>query len=428
MKALIGGVRASLAPLVALALFAAPARADDIELQSGETLTGKLQGERMSIETTQGRVEATFDALAAADLDGSGGVRVELVDGTTISGRLIEQEVVLRQGLVDRAVPAAAVRRLIWSPPKATIPAGTPVQLMLVRSVSSASAKAGASVSLCTADAVSIGGKVVIERFAPASGFVLGTGSGPNVGGGGTIVLRAGSVVARDGSSIPLAGNLEVRGGFEGANWGLIGLLSEGSAAVAANGLVLEAKTAGGAEVELRGGHPSPEDQASQDLCTDYFRFSGLQEIPLEQVVPGRAYAPVAQPLKLSVPLISLVRASEFASKTFAKPFSTRALSMDGVSLLMLSVEGTGKGKHGGYLDIDATVAVQPSHDRWVSLSFEVFADDKKLRSFQMQRIDAEERKMKTVRARLSLSREQTDALLHAADPRLRIMMTAIDN
>lgn len=419
---------ALLAPLVAMTLCAVPVRSDDMELVSGETLQGRLQGERLSIETPQGRVEAPFDALSMADFGTDGAVRVELVDGTAIAGRLIQQEIVLRQGLVDRAVPATVVRRLVWSPPAAEVPAGTPVRLLLVRSVSSASAKAGAGVSLCTSETVSTGGKVVIGQFAPASGFVLGTGSGSNVTGGGSIVLRAGSVVARDGTSIPLAGNLEVRGGFEGSGWGLIGLLSEGSAAVATSGVVLEAKTADAARVELRGSHLTPEQQAAQELCTDYFRFTGMQEIPLEQVDPRRSYAPVAQPLKLSIPLVALTRSPEFTKKGSSKAFQARALSIDGVNFAALSIAGSGKGKHGGYLDIEAMVAVQPSHDRWVSLTYEVFADGNRLRVLQKQRIDAEERKVTTVNARFELSREQTDALLRAADPRLRITMTAIDN
>ena len=419
---------ASLAALFAAMAYAVPSRADEMELTSGETLTGRLEGGRLSIETPQGKVDVGIDVLSELDFSGDGTVRVGLVDGTTIDGRLMQHEVVLRQGLVERTVPAASIRRLVVSPPKVVVPADSPVRLQLVRSLSSVAAKAGAAVSLCTSEALAVDGKIVVTQFAPASGFVLGTGGGSNVSGGGSMVLRAGSVVARDGTTIPLAGSLEVRGGFEASDWGLIGLLSEGSPAVATSGAVLEARTANAAEVALRGGQLSAEQQAAQSNCADYFRFSNMQEIPLDQVDPKRSYAPVTQPLKISVPLSSLIRSSEFKSKGSSKAFATRALTMDRVSFAALSIGGRAKGKQGAYLDVDAVIAVQPSHDRWVSLTFEVLADGTRLRLLSRQQIDAEERKMKAVNVRLVLSREQTDALLLAVDPRLRITMTAIDN
>lgn len=428
MKRHMAGLMAPLLALAALAWFGAPALSDELVLTTGETLTGKLQGERLAIETPQGRIEAPFEALSTVELDDEANARVELVDGTVVHGRLVQQEVILRQGLLDRVVPAPSVRRLVWSPPSVTLPAGTPVPLALVRSVSSAATAAGDLVSLCTTEAVSVNGKVVIARHSPASGSVLGTGGGSNATGGGSLVLRAGAVLGRDGTSIPLAGNLEVRGGFNGANWGLVGLLSEGSPALAASGAVLEAKTASDVAIGLPITSFAAEQLAGQELCADYFQFSDLTEIPLEEVVSDRSYAPVPQPLKLSVPLRPLAPALGQDGKGLSKTYPTRAFSIDGVALAALAVEAEGRGKRGGVLKIAATIAVPASHDRWVSLTFELLSDEKQLQVVRMGRIDAEERKVTTIDAKLALSRPEVDELLAAANPRLRITMTAIEN
>ncbi|QQR72932.1 MAG: hypothetical protein IPJ17_15765 [Holophagales bacterium] len=420
--------RAPLLALAALAWCAGTARADELVLTSGESLTGKVQGERLAIETPQGRIEAPFEALSSVELDEAANARVTLVDGTVIEGRWVQAEIVLRQGLLDRVVPAPSIRRLVWSPPAVTLPSGTPVPLALVRSVSSAANSAGDPVSLCTTEEVTVNGKVVIARHSPASGSVLGTGGGSNVGGGGTLVLRAGAVLARDGSSIPLAGNLQVRGGFNGANWGLAGLLSEGSPALAASGTQVEAKTASEAAIGLAASSFTAEQLAGQELCADFFRFSDSAEIGLEKVVPGRSYAPVPQPLKLSLPLLPFAPLLTEDGKGTVKTYGTRPFSIDGVALASLTVEAVGKGKRGATFKITAPLTVPASYDRWVSLTIELLAGEKQLQVLRLQRIDAEERKVTPIDARLTLSRAEVDELLAAPNARLRITMTAIEN
>lgn len=407
-----------------------PASADEIELDTGDRLQGRVQGERLAIETPQGQVNIAFEGIEEALLEPEGRVRLRLVDGSRLEGRLLLSEIVLREGLLERVIPVSRLRSVRWSAPAVDVPAGTRVPLHLTRPVSSSTATAGASIWFCVAEPVEIGARTVIEKYAPAAGRVLGSGGGRNVEGGESLVLTAGAVTAIDGSKIPLSGKLQVRGGFDASALagGALGLLASGSAAVASSGLLLDAQTAEDAAVALRGGEISPEAKEAQAQCRDFYKFQGAPLIRFEEVDPKRTYAPIAQPMRISIPLNELLRAGAYDKNRIAKSFAVRSLVMEDVLLSSLTVEADGKRGGAIELEIEAAIHVRPSHDRWVSLQYDLLADGQKLLLVRESRIDAEEKKVRLVRSRFDVVGERAARVRAADDVRLEVTMTAIDN
>jgi hypothetical protein len=375
-------------------------------------------------------VNVAFEGIEEATFESGGQVSLRLVDGSRLEGRLVFSEIVLREGLLERVIPVARLRSARWSAPVVEVPAGTRVPLHLTRPVSSSTASAGAAVWFCVAESVEISAKTVIEKYAPAAGRVLGSGGGRNVEGGESLVLTAGTVTAVDGSTIPLSGTLQVRGGFDSSALagGALGLLASGSAAVASSGILLDAQTAEDADVALRGGEILPGAREAPEQCRDFYRFQGAQLIRFEEVKPGESYAPIAQPMRISFPLNELLRGGAYEKHRIAKSFSMRSLVMDDVLLSSVTVEADGKRGGTIELEIEAAIQVRPSHDRWISLQFDLLADDQKLVLVRASRIDAEEKKVRLVRSRFEIVGEKANKVRAAADVRLEITMTAIDN
>lgn len=89
---------------------------------------------------------------------------------------------------------------------------GTPVYLELTETISSDNVRAGTPIVLRVALDVRSGGEVVIARGAPASGVVEAAESSGIVGKAGTLVLRATSCTAVDGSRVLLQGAQRLKG------------------------------------------------------------------------------------------------------------------------------------------------------------------------------------------------------------------------
>ncbi len=407
------------------ATLASSSVADEIVLRSGEVLRGAIQGKSLSLETTSGRVDAPFESIDRLALLDNGDAQLQLVDGSTIRGRLDRSELTLGQGLVNRVIEVSTIRSVRWTPPPVTVPAGTSVPLQLARSMSSSSSHLGDPVPFCTTEKVEVGGRGVIAKHAPASGQILGTGGGRNVLGGEKIGFSASKVLAVDGSWIPLTGHLEVEGGFDPGK----GLFESGSQAIAEAGTLFGAETQGSTEVQPPStGALPPETQIQVDACREYFKFAGRDVIPLQEMAKNQDYAPVPQPFRVSIPLAHLFIG---LSRTNAREqiiWQLRHLESEGVSIpnaqlsLQLKRHGT------AILEISFWVAVRPSHDRWVALKYDLSAGGKTIKSLTVNRIDAEERKTTLAKSKFELTKEEFDALRAAPDPALTVAMTSIYN
>jgi hypothetical protein len=351
-------------------------------------------------------------------------VTLKLIDGTSLQGNWTDRQIVLHQGLYDRTLALSAVRTARWSAPTTRIPAGTPIPLQVARSVSSAAASPFGSVPLCVASDVEIAGRVFVRRHAPATGQVLGSGGGINAAGGHTVAISAGKVLALDGSWIPLKGVLQARGGFNAAK----GLLVGGDPAVVQPGLVLEAATEASQEISQAEGALDSEQQQMVEFCAEYFKFSGMEVVPVEQMKPAQAYAPRAQPLQASISIKALLAPLGSKTDRSVTVNHLRNLYVDGVSLPIVKVLVDSGRKGSGTLRVETSILVPPSHDRWVTLGFHVLRDGEAIKGTYLNRIDAEERKIKEVSAEIPLTPSEVSQLTASADPRLRITLTAIDN
>ncbi len=90
---------------------------------------------------------------------------------------------------------------------KKTIPAGTPVIIRIDQEVSSKTTTAGAKVPATVVGDVFVGGEVVIRAGAICDVMVISARKGAAVGQAGEITLQINSVMAIDGTMIPISGS-----------------------------------------------------------------------------------------------------------------------------------------------------------------------------------------------------------------------------
>jgi len=412
---------------IIVALLAGAVAADEVVLQSGDSVTGTVQGDHLEIETSGGRLSVPYSSLKQLTSTGDGAVTLGLVDGSSIEGKPLAENVNVHQSLFDRVVPLREVKAIRWDSPKVTVPASTPVPLELIRTLNSRSAQTGASVEYCVTQPVKVEGKTVIANHAPAWGEVLGTSSGHNVGRGDKMALLAKAVAAVDGSEIPLHGTYDVSGGFNAGavvGGGVFGLLAEGNPAEAGFGARFDGQTDREVSVALTASPPDHAVTARQQDCDDYYSVLTGDFVPAERLRPGKGFAPVSQPLRVSVPLLPLLNSKERSQKTVR----LGSLRMEDLSIAAVLLEIDPKPRGGADLQVTAEILVRPSVDRRVNLDYQLVVGDQTIKDAKQSGIKAAEGKVKAAKTKIELSGEQLAALLASADPRLRVSMTAIED
>jgi len=94
----------------------------------------------------------------------------------------------------------------------ATVPQGTMIRLRVSENISSATAKAGDTVTFEVLDDVSVGGVVTIRHGAQARGEVLSAHSKKRMGRAGAVEIGASFVEATDGTHVPVSADAKQKG------------------------------------------------------------------------------------------------------------------------------------------------------------------------------------------------------------------------
>jgi LssY C-terminus len=110
----------------------------------------------------------------------------------------------LPQEILSEELPA--------SPPKLVMGSGTPVQLQLAETISSAHAHKGDRLEFVVVKDVEVGGFTVIRAGAPAEGSVVAVKGKRPFGMGGNVTLKLDSVELTSGERIELEANREFKG------------------------------------------------------------------------------------------------------------------------------------------------------------------------------------------------------------------------
>jgi len=413
---------------MSLCLLGSPAAiADQVVLKGGEAVSGKVLGDHLEIDTTGGHLSVPYSSVQQLIATDSDGVRLKLIDGTVLEGRLIIDSFNVHQGLYDRALLVRDVQSIRWDPPKMTVPAGTAVPLELIRTLSSTSAKAGASVEYCVTEPVVIGGKTVVGKHAPAWGEVLAAGGGTNVSRGGKVGLGVIGVTGIDGTEIPLQGMLQVAGGVDVGSivaGGVFGLLGEGNAAEATSGSRFNAQTTQDFQIGLIARPVGVERASLQRACDDYYSLLTGDFISTERLGRGQVFAPVPQPLRLSVPIGGLIR----SQTRFQQTIYLGTLRMEDLSIQSATLQIEPARNGGAHLEITANILVRPSHDRLVNVEYQLSAGDRVVGTATKPGIRAAEGRLKAAKTSIQLTANQLSALSASDNPRLRIVMTAIED
>jgi hypothetical protein len=98
------------------------------------------------------------------------------------------------------------------SPTRLIIPDGTPVNLRMVRTISSAHARTGDRLDFVVFKDVTVGGFTIIQAGTIASGSVLGVKGKRLLGIGGKVVIKLDSVKLITGDEVALQARKEIRG------------------------------------------------------------------------------------------------------------------------------------------------------------------------------------------------------------------------
>ena len=401
-------------------------RADILYLKSGETLEGEVGPSSFLLETDRGTLEVPKSSLSSIVALPHITVMV-LIDGTELEGTLAAPTVQLQSDLFSRHVDLADIETVSFATPTITVPAGTAVALVLGERLGSRGAHPGREVILCAADAVRIDGHPVIAERAPGIGVVLGGGSRSNLSGGGQVVFRADVVLATDGTTIPLTGNFDEEAGVDAGTilqGGLLGLGSSGEDLVLNAGFPAPAATREGAEIARIPAAPDePRLIRAAEICQEAFALVDIEGfIPTERIRSNRDYVALDQPLRLSIPISSVV--SETGGSLWE---SFRNVVVADTSLRTLTIEPKWRRGGGLRLDVTSELYVRPSHDKRVSLQLELMAGDRLIARDTLTSIDAEEKRSKEVKSRFEIGAGGVAALRAAERPELRITMTVVE-
>ena len=109
-------------------------------------------------------------------------------------------------------VPCVSAQEMSTVPARLTIPDGTPIQLQLAESVSSAHARVGDLLDFVVLRDVSVDGFTVIPAGTMASGSVTGVKGKRFLGIGGNVAIRLDSVELVNGDRVRLRASMKVKG------------------------------------------------------------------------------------------------------------------------------------------------------------------------------------------------------------------------
>ncbi len=109
-------------------------------------------------------------------------------------------------------MPCVSAQEMSTVPARLTIPDGTPVQLQLAESVSSAHARVGDLLDFVVVRDVSVEGFTVIPAGTVARGSVTGVNHKRFLGMGGRVALKLDSVELVNGDRVGLSARMEVKG------------------------------------------------------------------------------------------------------------------------------------------------------------------------------------------------------------------------
>jgi len=107
---------------------------------------------------------------------------------------------------------AAVMTASLAAAQTATVPQGTMIRLRVSENISSATAKAGDTVTFEVLDDVSVGGVVTIRHGAQARGEVLSAHSKKRMGRAGAVEIGASFVEATDGTHVPVSADAKQKG------------------------------------------------------------------------------------------------------------------------------------------------------------------------------------------------------------------------
>jgi len=109
-------------------------------------------------------------------------------------------------------MPCASAQEMSAIPARLTIPDGTPIELRLAESISSAHARIGDRLDFVVVRDVSVGGLTVIPSGSMACGSVTGVKGRRLLGIGGNVALKLDSVELANGDRVGLRAHMEVKG------------------------------------------------------------------------------------------------------------------------------------------------------------------------------------------------------------------------
>jgi LssY-like putative type I secretion system component LssY len=109
-------------------------------------------------------------------------------------------------------MPCVSAQEMSTVPARLTIPDGTPIQLQLTESVSSAHARVGDLLNFVVVRDVSVEGFTVISAGTVASGSVTGVKGKRFLGIGGKVALKLDSVELVNGDRVGLSARMDVKG------------------------------------------------------------------------------------------------------------------------------------------------------------------------------------------------------------------------
>src|SRR5271157_5871606 len=108
--------------------------------------------------------------------------------------------------------PALFGEELPASPPNLVMASGTPVELQLAETISSAHAHKGDHLGFVVTKDVEVGGFTVIHAGAPAGGSVIAVKGKRPLGMGGDVILKLDSVELATGERVELVAKKEFKG------------------------------------------------------------------------------------------------------------------------------------------------------------------------------------------------------------------------
>lgn len=401
-------------------LGALSAPADTVHLRNGDSLEGRLSPESLTIEnSSQGELVIPVASIArlrfADDATEPGWVEVELVDGTKLPGRLLTDRLLLQRDLFSNALDLATVEEITIEGrhEPLTIPAGTPVPVMLAERLHSKTAEPGQEVSFCVAKEVWIGDEVAIPRGTPAIGTItLGQGAA-RMSQQGEITVEPDFLLLGGERRLGLRGSgAEFKGGLDPGAFiggGVFGFLARGKEVEIPPGAVVAMES----DSELRLDPPvEASEGAPWERCRELFRFADEKPIRYEEVDPQGSYAPLGTSISISIPLDGLE--TDSISRSF------RSLEAYDTYVQVLRVTATG-GRSKAKVQSQLFLVVRPSHDKSVDLELTLLDGETVLAKGSEKNIDAEEGKSKEVRMTLTVDRAVLDRALDAGTARLLV-------